>query len=252
MHKTGSRILLGLSAGVIVLVALLGSPGLTLRALGLRRQGTVEMALSAAPAGVQEVPTGDPLGAPVESVVVVCPGCCSRCDTPWTRSSEELHVLELTGRADANGRPEYRFVFDEEGFNRFFEDWLAPWLPRVWDTPCRNVRIDLREGGMVVHADVDLDAGETEPRDSAHDRWQRVGAVVSPDTAGSRLVPLGLSIGEAFYDLPETGPLATAASEVETLVDETMDRLAIVGPLDGEAYVTEIAIAEDRLIVVMR
>ena len=79
-----------------------------------------------------------------------------------------------------------------------------------------------------------------------------MGAVVSPDAAGSRLVPLGLSIGEGFYDLPETGPVATAASEVETLVRETMDRLAIVGPLDGEAYVTEIAIAEDRLIVVMR
>lgn len=44
-------------------------------------------------------------------------------------------------------------MFDEAGFNRFFQAHLAP---RLQSTPYSNLWFDLRDGGMVVYATVDL------------------------------------------------------------------------------------------------
>lgn len=129
---------------IVALLVLLGGPGLALRLLGVIRQGSVQEALAAAPSG-PDTPPGDPL----DTVVIGDPVS----DWSATYSVQELWAVEATGRQLAEGQPEYRFVFDEAGFNRFFQAHLAP---RLQSTPYSNLWFDLRDGGMVVYAMVDL------------------------------------------------------------------------------------------------
>jgi len=317
----------------LLLLVLIGNPDLALRALRMARQGAVEAALAAASTPAVEATTGYPLDA----VTIPCPGCENGI---WALSSQELQVLELTGDLGAEVRPEYRLVFDEAGFNRFFQARLAPWLPWRWDTPCRNLWFDLRDGGMVVYAEVDVDSDggfslppgvpylgisfsyveqgqgievskviplspadraglavgdiiyeldgapaadaphlpdwiqarapgdvvalgvvregqeatlEVELEEWTEDsRWRSLGLVLTPDVTGARMIPLGLSVEEDLYSLPKTGFLAVAVADAQRLLDDLLEQLVIVGPLEGEARVSRMDLSEDRLIIVMR
>jgi len=329
MPRKRDRVLLVLFTAVLSLLALAAGPGLMLRALGFERQGTVEAVLAAPPPQATEEAVGEPLG----SITIQCPHCE---DGVWTISAQELKVLELTGGLNDEGRPEYRLVFDEEGFNRFFQTQVEPWLPVLRDTPYRNLWFDLREGGAVVRAEIDVSrdfslpsgvpylgvylgytgqvVGVSEvlplgPADRAGLKagdvisivdgvparpeifvseqiqghvpgdvivleimregqemtlevelgewsdgatWHSLGLVLTPDVTGSRLVPLGLSAGEDLYSLPKTGPLAAAIADGERVLDELLDHLVVVGPLEGQARVASFGLTENGLTVVMR
>jgi len=309
MPRKRDRVLLVLFTAVLSLLALAAGPGLMLRALGFERQGTVEAVLAAPPPQATEEAVGEPLG----SITIQCPHCE---DGVWTISAQELKVLELTGGLNDEGRPEYRLVFDEEGFNRFFQTQVEPWLPVLRDTPYRNLWFDLREGGAVVRAEIDVSrdfslpsgvpylgvylgytgqvvgVSEVLPLGPAPEifvseqiqghvpgdvivleilregqemtlevelgewsdgaTWHSLGLVLTPDVTGSRLVPLGLSAGEDLYSLPKTGPLAAAIADGERVLDELLDHLVVVGPLEGQARVASFGLTENGLTVVMR
>lgn len=330
MTRRRYRVLLGLAALALLLLVLIGAPTLALRALGLVPLGTVEEVLAATSAPATPTPVGDPLD---EIVISSSEG------EAWTVSREGLGVVEMNGGLDPDGEPAYRLVFDEAGFNRYFQSDMAPWLPWKLDLPCRDVWFDLREGGLVIRASVDVGAqgdfslprgvpylgvrfGYTEegvellevlalgPADQAglqvgdvivelegtpvaeapyltewtqehhapgdvvslgvlrgdqeitvevelgewaeDERWHDLGLVLAPDVTGSRLVPIGLSVGEELYSLPRNGFLATAVTDVQDLLDGFLEELTVVGPLQGEAHVAWLGLEQDRLTIVLR
>jgi hypothetical protein len=329
MRKKWLRMLVVFFGVAVALFGLFGVPSLALRALGLSRQGTVEMAL--AEAAAPATPTEEMVGEPLDSISIRCPWCEGE---EWTCSAEEIGVSEFTGRLDESGQPEYRLVFDEAGFGRLFE--LVAY--RLEGTPYRNLRFDFRDGGAVVYAELNVNADTifdpptgaaylgisfrgTEagfevvevlpfgPADragvevgdviyeldgvlasqvsslpdwiQAHSpgdvvalgilrddqemmvqvkleewtedaSWHEIGLVVTPDVTGSRLVLVGLSVGDDLYSLPRTGPLASAIVEAQREMDEALEDVVIVGPLEGEARIDQVVFAEDSLTVVIR
>lgn len=144
MRNKRIRIVVVLSIVVLSLLSLVGGPSLVLRGLGIVRQGSVQGALAASPS-TPDMPPGDPL----DTVVIGSPAS----DRSATYVVEELWAVEVTGRQITEGEAEYRFVFDEAGFNRLFQAYLAPHLQ---GTPYSNLWFDLRDGGMVVYAMVDM------------------------------------------------------------------------------------------------
>jgi hypothetical protein len=329
MRRKRLRMFLMLPTVALMLFGLFEGPSLTLRALGLRRQGTVEKVFAEAAASA--APTEEMIGEPLNSISVMCPWCEGE---KWTCSVEEIGVSQFTGRFDADGQPEYRLVFDEAGFSRLFE--LVAYRLRA--TPFRDLRFDFRDGGAVVYAELNVNADGTldlpsgvaylgisyrstkagfevagvlpfGPADQAgvevgdviyelddtlasdvsslsdwiqaHSpgdvvalgilrdgqemtvevkleewtddaSWHEIGLVVAPDVAGSRLVLVGLSIGDDLYSLPRTGPLASAVAEAQREMDEALEAVVIVGPLEGEAHLDQMIFAEDSLTVVIR
>jgi hypothetical protein len=321
--------LLVFSGVALAMLGLFGGPGLALHVLGLRGQGTVEMAL--AEAAVSATPTEEMVGEPLDSISIRCSWCEGE---KWTSVAEEIGVSEFTGRLSESGQPEYRLVFDEAGFSRLFE--LVAY--RLQGMPYRNLRFDFRDGGAVVYAELNLDAdailnlpsgvayigisfSSTEmgfevteilpfgPADQAgvevgdviykldgalasgvpslpdwvqahspgdivtlgilrDDReimlevrleewtegvsWHEIGLVVVPDVTGSRLVLMGLSIGDDLYSPPRTGPLAPAVVEAQREMDEALEDVVIVGPLEGEARLDQMIFTENSLTVVIR
>lgn len=329
MRKKWLRMLLVFSGVALAMLGLFGGPGLALHVLGLKRQGTVEMAL--AEAAVSATPTEEMVGEPLDSISIKCPWCKGE---KWTCSAEEIGVSEFTGRLSESGQPEYRLVFDEAGFSRLFE--LVAY--RLRGMPYRNLRFDFRDGGAVVYAELNVNAdailnlpsgvayigisfSSTEmgfevtevlpfgPADQAgvevgdviyeldgtlasdvpslpewtqaHSpgdvvtlgilrngqeimmgvkleewtedvSWHEIGLVVAPDITGSRLILMGLSIGDNLYSPPRTGPLASATVEAQREMDEALEAVVIVGPLEGEARLDQMIFTEDGLTVVIR
>lgn len=331
MRRKKFLLVLG-GVGALTLLSLLGGPNLALRALGLTRQGKLATALAAA-----ALPVEATVGEPLDAVAIACPACEKKV---WIASRQDLSALEITGGLDADGRPVYRIVFDEAGFNRYFQTVLVPWGLGSFSGECRNLWVDLREGGAVIYADVDLMPwfslpsgapymgvsfeyteggikvrevvpfspasraglevgdvireldgvpatdvsdlaawirmhapgevirlgvlrGEGDVREridievtletwTEEAKWRAVGLVLVPDVTGARLVPLGLSIGDDLYSLPEAGRVSDAVGEVQALLNGFMEELTIVGPLEGEARLAQVAFEEDRLIAVIR
>lgn len=321
---------LPLAAALLALLAA-STPGLVLHAMGLNWEGSVQSVLTARRTPAPEEVRGQPL-----SKLTV------RCFTDEremvTYSTQELGLVEATGGMDAEGRPEYHLVFDEAGFNRFFQTQFGPWLDWLQATPYNNVWFDLRDGGMVAYGRVNVDpdfgnsltpgvpyigirfryvkrgievtqvlrfgpadrAGlevgdviceldgtraadapllpdwiqshalgdvvrlgllregqrmdvEVELEAWAEDSsWHDLGLVLAPDATGARLVPLGVIAGEEVYSLPDEGTLATTVADAERLLDDLLEGLVVVGPLEGEARVAWIGFAEDQVTVVMR
>lgn len=318
-------------AAVLLALLAVSTPGLALHAMGLNWEGTVQSVLTARPTPAPEDVSGQPLNT-----------LTTRYSTDEretvTYSVQELGLVEATGAIDAEGQPEYRLVFDEAGFNRFFQTQFGPWLQWLQATPYDNVWFDLRDGGMVAYGRVNVnpDFGGSLPpgvpyigirfqyvkrgievtqvlRFGPADRaglevgdviceldgtraadapllpdwiqshvpgdtvtlelmregqrmdveveleawsegssWHDLGLVLAPDATGARLVPLGLIAGEEVYSLPDEGTLAATVADAERLLDDLLEGLVVVGPLEGEVRVAWIGFAEDRVTVVMR
>ena len=139
-------IVITLTAGVFF------APRLILRALGFTHQGSIEQVLAHAQPQTQTTP--QPTGTPAPDAQTLaritgsCPGYASQ-----TFSAEDLHALEMTGYHDPDGSPVYHLVFDEAGLNQFFREQIAIYWE---DAPYQNIRFDLREGGAVVYAEVNI------------------------------------------------------------------------------------------------
>ncbi len=325
MNRKKKVLFLVVALGISLFVLAEG-PGLALHMLGMIRQGKVDAVLAEAATPIDEAAGGQPL----DEVTIGCPGCRN-----GTYAIQDVWAEQVTGQLDDEGHPEYRFVFDEAGFNRFFQTWLSQYLQ---DRPYRNIWFELRDGGMVVYADVnsnpsgdfnlppgapylgivygntqegivvnsvlplgpadlaglqvgdiiyDLDGTPAAEVDCLPDwiqahspgdvvtlsvmreeqpttvqvkleewsddaRWHYVGLVLAPDVTGSRLVPIGVSLGDDLYSLPQSGPMADAVAEAERMLDDLMDSIVVVGPLDGEAHVTWLGLAEDSFTIVAR
>jgi len=145
MHRKRSRILATLAIAAALLLGLIKGPGLALRAVGMKPQGTIQTTLAAIPTTAPEASTGRSL----DTIEIACLRCRS-----GEYSVQELGMIQATGRLDVDGQPVYRLVFDEAGFNHLYSTWL---FPALRETPFRGIWLDLRDGGMVAYANTNVD-----------------------------------------------------------------------------------------------
>jgi len=243
MHKKKNRVLLALSTVALLLLVSIGGPSLALRALGLKRQGTVGAALAAAP----PQDTGQAVGEPLDSITIRCPN--DECEVK-TVSAQDLEVLELMGGLDDEGRPEYRFVFDEEGFNRFFHAQIEPWLPILRDAPYRNLWFDLRDGGAVARAEIDVNPGwgfslpSGVPYLGVNFNYGEQGIEIFRVLTLSPADQAGLEIGDVIYELDGV-PVEEAPSLIDWTRQHEPGEVVALGVLrDGREMRLELELGE--------
>lgn len=127
----------------------------------------------------------------------------------------------------------YYFEFDEMGINTYLAAWFGEYLAQ--ETRLRNIWLDLKPGGAILYADVNLEVG-----------WQRVGAVLMLDASGRQLILAGVDIGGRLYSTPPDGQIASLAAQLEDESNRALRELAFVDPA-GRLVVQRISLGDDSI-----
>jgi hypothetical protein len=238
---------------VVVVLAIIASvpAALALRLAGFRSQGSTEGILAergAAPPTIAWWPLGgsadpgatggDEQGAGGDVWPVTGPETLDAITVdlwflaeprtlPWDPVGDER--LER-GQTQA-GETAYYIQFDEESANTQLIQWFGDAIEE--QTRLRNPWIDLRPGGAVVYADVDLEIG-----------WKRVGAVVMVDASGRQIEVIGVDIDGRLYSTPPDGQIAELAERVEFEANRALRELTFIDPA-GQLTIQTISVSED-------
>jgi hypothetical protein len=178
---------------------------------------------SAAPAGSAAASGSGPLDPVVVDIWFLSqPAAFSRSDT-FARRLER-------GRTD-DGALAYYIEFDQAGINTYLNTWFGGYVaqePRV-----RNVWLDLKPGGAIVYAEVNLEVG-----------WQGVGAVFMLDASGRQLILAGVDMDGRLYSTPPDGQIASLVAQLESESNRALRELTFVDPA-GRLTVRRISLGED-------
>jgi len=106
----------------------------------------------------------------------------------------------------------------------------------------RNAGIDLRSGGAIIYADVNIGSG----------LWQRVGVVLRLDASRTRFDLVGVDIEDVLYD-PASAPggIGDSVDEIEATGNDVLRQVAL--ETGGQNYaLSEVIIDDTTLTLVMR
>ena len=152
---------------------------------------------------------------------------------PETFESSQVYAERLERGSLDDDQVAYYIEYDETGLNTYLETWFGAYVASQY--PLRNPRIDLKPGGAVVYAEVNLEVG-----------WQEVGAVFTLDESGRQFVLDGLDVGGRFYSLPPDGEVANLASQLESQGNRALQDLTFIDPA-GSLTVQSINLTEDSV-----
>ncbi len=148
-----------------------------------------------------------------------------------------ISVGEVPGRVERGLSTDndlaYYLEFDESGINTYLTTWFGEYWAQ--ERRVRNIYLDLKPGGAVLYADVDLELG-----------WQRVGAVLMLDVSGRQLILAGVDIGGRLYSTPPDGQIASLAAQLEYESNRALRELAFVDPA-GRLTIQRISLGEDSI-----
>lgn len=145
----------------------------------------------------------------------------------------------VTGSSES-GSPIARASFTEAGLLAICAQQSA--ICREGSSQYRNVSIDLRPGGAVVYADVNVGGLA----------WQRVGVVFQLDSTRTMLRVAGVDVNGGLYDYNTLPPeLATSVDEIARLTNDVLRQMAVEA--SGERYtLSEIIIDDTTLTMILR
>lgn len=225
-HKVARLALIGLSVsitGVVsALLAVNAAPTLLPALLGLKHIGYLGSALPPDPTPL----TLD--GRRLDRIELLLP---PRLPEPVSLIPAEFGA-DFIGDTSLSGNSTYLLVLDEAGINTLLRRWFLP--DGTIGGRYRDLWVDLQPGGLILYANVNLGL-----------RWQRMGLLSLLD--GIALSPTGLVIDQELYALPTDGFLAQVAPRVRLYSERTLEALALVGPLPGEAHVSRVRFHADRV-----
>ncbi len=207
----------------LALLAVNLSPRLLPALLRLTRVGPLASALPPDP--VPLVSTGSPL----DHVELLLPPYLPQ---PLNLTPADLGAGAITGDATTPGVSAYTLALDEAALN---DALRRHFLPDDGSDRYRDLWIDLQPGGLILYADVNLGLS-----------WQRMGLLLLQEGETS-LTPTGLVLDEELYGLPDEGFLAQAVPRVQSTTEQALEALTLVGPLPGEASVSQVRFHADRL-----
>ena len=151
---------------------------------------------------------------------------------PLSLTPADLEGLEIVGDTTTPGASTYLITLDEASLNEFLRRWFLP--EGTINDRFRDLWVDLQSGGLILYADVNVGL-----------RWQRMGLLLfQMETA---LIPTGLVLDKDLYALPNEGFLAQAIPSVQSTSEQALEDLRLVGPLPGEANVSQVQFHADRL-----
>jgi hypothetical protein len=182
----------------------------------------------ALPAPIAPPPAGPPPGPEPLSAVVVDIWFLSE---PGTFYAREIHADRLERGQTQDGRVAYYVEFSEEGLNAYLRRWFAAYVEHA--NRVRNAWVDLKPGGAVAYADVNLEVG-----------WQRIGAILMLDASGRQLILAGVDVDGRFYSTPPGGRIAELAAELESVSNRALRELTFVDPA-GRLTIQQISISEE-------
>jgi uncharacterized protein YigE (DUF2233 family) len=209
--------------GLLIAAARLLGPSLFFPSIALNPSTSLEEKLD---------PEPEPLatsGAPLDQITILLPPYVPQ---PVTVTTAELEGLQVSAGTTATGTTVYVLTLGEESFNALMQRWLP--AGGIVDERYRNMRLDLQPGGLILYAEVDVGIG-----------WQQMGLLLLQE--GTSLTPSGLVFGQEVYPLPEEGSLADALQQIGGTIDRVLGALTIVGPLPGEARVSQVRFHADRV-----
>jgi hypothetical protein len=151
---------------------------------------------------------------------------------PRTVPSDQLGADRLERGQTEAGATAYYIEFDEAGANAQLDRWFGEYVAA--QSRLRDPAIDLKPGGAIVYADVDLELG-----------WQRVGAVLMVDATGRQIQVVGVDIGGRLYSTPPDGQIAEMVQRVESEANRALRELAFVDDA-GQLIIRAISVDETR------
>lgn len=155
---------------------------------------------------------------------------------PTTFYTDQIFAERLERGLAENGQIAYFIEFGEDGANTCLEDWFGEFVAQ--EARLRDPWIDLKPGGAVVYADVDLEVG-----------WQQVGAVFMLDASGRQLVLAGVDIDGRLYSAPPAGEIADLVNQLESEGNRALRELTFLDPA-GELTIQAISLSEDSALAV--
>ena len=223
MRHRRNAVKLTLACVALALLAVNAAPLLSVVFLGLEHIGRLENALPPAPT---------PLawdGSPLDQIEWLLP---PHLTDPLSLTPADQPGAEIVGDATTPGVSAYLLTLDEDSLNdllrrRFLSDGAS-------NDRFRDLWVDLQPGGLILYADVDLGL-----------YWQQMGLLLLQNDLA--LIPAGLVLDERLYALPDEGFVAPAISSVRSISERILENLMIVGPLPGEAHVSQARFHADRL-----
>jgi hypothetical protein len=150
---------------------------------------------------------------------------------PQTLPSEQVGAERLERGEIENGETAYFIEFDEESANAHLMEWFGEYIEQ--QSRLRNPWIDLKPGGAVIYADVDLEVG-----------WKRVGAVLMVDDTGQQIQVVGVDIDGRLYSTPPDGQIAELVQRVESEANRALQELTFLDPA-GQLVIQEISVTEN-------
>jgi hypothetical protein len=152
---------------------------------------------------------------------------------PTAFSASETFARRLErGRTD-DGTLAYYIEFDQAGINAYLNYWFGRYVAQ--EKRVREVSLDLKPGGAIVYADVNLEVG-----------WQRVGAVFMLDASGRQLILAGVDMDGRLYSAPPDGQIASLVAQLESEGNRALRELTFVDPA-GRLTIQSISLGEDRV-----
>ena len=152
---------------------------------------------------------------------------------PYALPVYQLSAEQVERGQTEAGSPVYFIEFDEESANAHLVQWFGENIQQ--QNRFRNPWVDLRSGGAVVYADVNLQIG-----------WKRVGAVLMVDGSGRQVQLIGVDIDGRLFSAPPDGQIAELIRRVESETNRVLRELTFVDPA-GQLAVQAIDVTEDRI-----
>lgn len=240
-HKFTNRSMIFLLAIPLALSCLLGCWGITevARRFGLQPRGQTDAYLSQFSASNQPVPmsdagqlTDDEAAQALDAVTIEI----WFLDGPTTFYDDEIFAERLERSQTPEDGLVYLIEFDEAGVNQYLNYWFGGGI----ESGLENVWFDLKPGGIVMYADVDLNG-----------QWQRSGAVFHLDETQRQFVFDGVDIDGQLYAAPPYGPVAESFTLLEKSGNRALRELKFVDA-DGELYIEQIVLSEDGAVILAR
>jgi hypothetical protein len=182
----------------------------------------------AAPAPTAPPPAGAGPGPQPLNVVVVDIWFLAE---PGAFAFNDIHARRLERGWTQDGVLAYYVEFDEEGANAYLQRWFEPYVER--EDRVRNTWVDLKPGGAVAYAEVNLEVG-----------WEQVGAVLMLDASGRQLILAGVDVDGRIYSTPPAGRIAELADELESLSNRALRELTFIDPA-GRLTIQGMSISEN-------
>jgi hypothetical protein len=150
---------------------------------------------------------------------------------PRTYTADQVFAERLERGETADGQTAYYIEYDEAGFNAYMQTWLAATNSRQANR-LQNVWFDLKPGGVMIYADVDLVIG-----------WQRLGALFMLDESGRQFSFQGVDIAGQLLSTAPTGEIANAVNQLENSANEALRDLTFLDAT-GALTIQQITISE--------